>query len=72
MRIDAYVHNAAAEHDVQSQLAGTGHDCRIIGAGIEPNLAGRFLCHLFQDLESNLRRQIQAYAIEAVYGHVEN
>ena len=35
--------------NIESQFAGPGHYRRIVGAGIEPNLAGRFLGHLFQD-----------------------
>src|SRR5438876_12350201 len=65
--IDADIHNATAHDDIQPQFARSGNQRRTFRAGIKPHLSNGFSSDLFDDLEPDLGRQIEARAIQPIH-----
>ncbi len=68
MRIDADIDDAAADHHVQPQLASARDHGWTVGAGIQPDFAGRLLGDLLQDTETAFGRQIETDPVETIHG----
>src|SRR6266849_8622945 len=66
------VDDAASDDDVHAQFLASSNQLRVFRAGIEPDFSNGFLGNLFDDLQTDLRREVKTGAIQPRCRDMEN